>query len=61
MPSASRARKNEVIKTLEGLPCEVLSIPGMVDLVEGRQVLIPCGKSLLQTCWAAILSHPFRN
>jgi FlaA1/EpsC-like NDP-sugar epimerase len=36
MPSASRARKNEVIKTLEGLPCEVLSIPGMVDLVEGK-------------------------
>lgn len=36
MPSASRSRKNEVIKTLEGLPCEVLSIPGMVDLVEGK-------------------------
>lgn len=36
MPSASRARKNEVITTLEGLPCEVLSIPGMVDLVEGK-------------------------
>ncbi|NME38511.1 polysaccharide biosynthesis protein [Enterobacter asburiae] len=36
MPSASRARKNEVISTLEGLPCEVLSIPGMVDLVEGK-------------------------
>ncbi len=36
MPSASRARKNEVIQMLEGLPCEVLSIPGMVDLVEGK-------------------------
>lgn len=36
MPSASRSRKNEVIRTLEGLPCEVLSIPGMVDLVEGK-------------------------
>lgn len=36
MPSASRSRKNEVIKQLEGLPCEVLSIPGMVDLVEGK-------------------------
>jgi len=35
MPSANRSRKNEVIKQLEGLPCEVLSIPGMVDLVEG--------------------------
>ncbi|WP_435927094.1 polysaccharide biosynthesis protein [Dryocola sp. BD613] len=36
MPSASRSRKNEVIKMLEGLPCEVLSIPGMVELVEGK-------------------------
>jgi len=36
MPSASRSRKSEVIKQLEGLPCEVLSIPGMVDLVEGK-------------------------
>ncbi|HKN04878.1 MAG TPA: nucleoside-diphosphate sugar epimerase/dehydratase [Buttiauxella sp.] len=36
MPSASRSRKNAVIQMLEGLPCEVLSIPGMVDLVEGK-------------------------
>lgn len=36
MPSATRSRKNEVIKMLDGLPCEVLSIPGMVDLVEGK-------------------------
>lgn len=36
MPSVTRARKNEVIQQLEGLPCEVLSIPGMVDLVEGK-------------------------
>lgn len=36
MPSVTRGRKNEVIQQLEGLPCEVLSIPGMVDLVEGK-------------------------
>ncbi|WP_312740681.1 nucleoside-diphosphate sugar epimerase/dehydratase [Cedecea neteri] len=36
MPSLSRSRKSEVMKKLEGLPCEVLSIPGMVDLVEGK-------------------------
>ncbi len=36
MPSLSRTRKSEVMKKLEGLPCEVLSIPGMVDLVEGK-------------------------
>ncbi|VEB96326.1 UDP-glucose 4-epimerase [Cedecea lapagei] len=36
MPSLSRARKSEVMKKLEGLSCEVLSIPGMVDLVEGK-------------------------
>ncbi|MCV5390559.1 polysaccharide biosynthesis protein, partial [Escherichia coli] len=36
MPSASRARKNEIISTIEGLQCEVLSIPGMLDLIEGK-------------------------
>ncbi|MGP3592556.1 polysaccharide biosynthesis protein [Vagococcus sp. WN89Y] len=36
MPSIDRVKKNEVIKKLERLPCEVLSIPGMVDLVEGK-------------------------
>lgn len=36
MPSASRARRQEVINHLEHFPCEVLSIPGMVDLVEGK-------------------------
>ncbi|MDC9615818.1 nucleoside-diphosphate sugar epimerase/dehydratase [Xenorhabdus khoisanae] len=39
MPSASRERKREVIAMLEGLPCEVLSIPGMVDLVEGKATI----------------------
>ncbi|PDO90095.1 nucleoside-diphosphate sugar epimerase/dehydratase [Kosakonia pseudosacchari] len=39
MPSASRERKREVIVMLEGLPCEVLSIPGMVDLVEGKATI----------------------
>ncbi|REF25603.1 FlaA1/EpsC-like NDP-sugar epimerase [Xenorhabdus cabanillasii] len=39
MPSASRERKREVIAMLEGLPCEVLSIPGIVDLVEGKATI----------------------
>ncbi|TDT58932.1 FlaA1/EpsC-like NDP-sugar epimerase [Enterobacter sp. AG5470] len=39
MPSVSRERKREVITMLEGLPCEVLSIPGMVDLVEGKATI----------------------
>lgn len=39
MPSASRERKREVIAMLEGLPCEVLSIPGMVELVEGKATI----------------------
>lgn len=35
MPSASRAVRKQVIKRLDHLPCEVLSIPGMADLVAG--------------------------
>ena len=36
IPSASRAVRQEVIRRLEHYPCEVLSIPGMADLVEGK-------------------------
>ncbi|WP_042009718.1 nucleoside-diphosphate sugar epimerase/dehydratase [Aeromonas fluvialis] len=36
MPSASRALRQQVIQRLEHLPCEVLSIPGTVDLVAGH-------------------------
>ncbi|WP_230407320.1 nucleoside-diphosphate sugar epimerase/dehydratase [Plesiomonas shigelloides] len=36
MPSVSKSQRQKVIARLEHLPCEVLSIPGMVDLVEGR-------------------------
>lgn len=35
MPSCTRARRQEVINGLESLSCEVLSIPGMADLVNG--------------------------
>lgn len=36
MPSASRSVRQAVINRLEQCPCEVLSIPGMADLVEGN-------------------------
>ncbi|MGL5119238.1 MAG: polysaccharide biosynthesis protein [Plesiomonas shigelloides] len=36
MPSCAKSRRLEVINHLESFPCEVLSIPGMNDLVEGR-------------------------
>ncbi|MGL5799333.1 MAG: polysaccharide biosynthesis protein [Plesiomonas sp.] len=36
MPSVTKIQRQQVINRLEALPCEVLSIPGMVDLVEGR-------------------------
>ncbi|WP_159566747.1 nucleoside-diphosphate sugar epimerase/dehydratase [Budvicia diplopodorum] len=36
MPSVAHNQRKTVISRLEKLPCEVLSIPGMVDLVEGR-------------------------
>ncbi|RZM81189.1 nucleoside-diphosphate sugar epimerase [Pseudoalteromonas rubra] len=36
LPSASRARRKEVLAKLEKLPVEVLTIPGMAAVVEGK-------------------------
>ncbi|WFC12822.1 polysaccharide biosynthesis protein [Aeromonas salmonicida] len=36
MPSASRTIRQEALHRLEHFPCEVLSIPGMTDLVTGH-------------------------
>lgn len=36
MPSIPRHRKQAIIEALQGLSLELLSIPGMADLVEGR-------------------------
>lgn len=36
MPSAPRSVRQMVINRLEQCPCEVLSIPGMADLIEGN-------------------------
>ncbi len=44
MPSISMDKRKEVISSLEDLPCEVLSIPGMVDLVEGNAQIISLKK-----------------
>ncbi len=39
IPSASRSVRQEVIRRLEHFPCEVLSIPGMADLVNGEALI----------------------
>ncbi|MEC5212814.1 FlaA1/EpsC-like NDP-sugar epimerase [Polaromonas sp. CG_9.5] len=36
MPSLERARRNEIINSLRGLPVHVRTLPGMVDLASGR-------------------------
>ena len=36
MPSAGAERRREILQSLEAYPCEVLAIPGMKDLVDGR-------------------------
>lgn len=36
LPSASRARRNAIIKSLSGLPVHVRTLPGMSDLASGR-------------------------
>lgn len=35
VPSLSRARRREILENLEGLPLEILTIPGMADIVRG--------------------------
>ena len=44
MPSISVEKRSEVITNLENFPCEVLSIPGMVDLVEGKAQIMSLKK-----------------
>lgn len=39
LPSASRARRREILAQLEPLTVKVLSIPGMADVVEGKAKL----------------------
>ena len=39
MPSESRARRKEILAQLENLSVEVMTIPGMADVVEGRATL----------------------
>jgi len=39
MPSASRERRKEVLNKVESLGLEVLTIPGMADIVEGKAKL----------------------
>ncbi|WP_019026729.1 nucleoside-diphosphate sugar epimerase/dehydratase [Colwellia piezophila] len=39
MPSASRARRKEVLSKVESLGVQVLTIPGMADLVQGKTKL----------------------
>ncbi|WP_458735722.1 polysaccharide biosynthesis protein [Zobellella taiwanensis] len=36
MPSISRQRRRDIVDGLEGLPLEILTIPGMADMVSGR-------------------------
>ncbi|WP_119139777.1 polysaccharide biosynthesis protein [Pseudomonas reidholzensis] len=36
IPSASRARRREILGTLEGFPLHVRSVPGFMDLASGR-------------------------
>ncbi len=39
LPSTTRTRRKEVLNFLESVPCEVLSVPSMVDLVSGDAII----------------------
>ncbi|MDP8098740.1 polysaccharide biosynthesis protein [Pasteurella atlantica] len=36
MPSATKLQQREIIQNLEHLPCKILTMPGLKDLVEGK-------------------------
>ncbi|MEI5639547.1 MULTISPECIES: polysaccharide biosynthesis protein [unclassified Pseudoalteromonas] len=36
LPSVSRARRKEILTKLEKLPLEVMTVPGMADVIDGR-------------------------
>ncbi|MBQ4849191.1 nucleoside-diphosphate sugar epimerase/dehydratase [Pseudoalteromonas sp. MMG012] len=36
MPSSSRAKRKEILLKLEKLPVEVMTVPGMADVIEGK-------------------------
>ncbi len=44
IPSVPMSRRREIIENLTALPCEVLSIPGMEDLVTGKAKLSTLNK-----------------
>ncbi|MGL4485655.1 MAG: polysaccharide biosynthesis protein [Yersinia sp. (in: enterobacteria)] len=48
MPSVSQSQRRAVVGKLENLSCEVLSIPGMSDLVEGRAQISSLKKASIE-------------
>ncbi|WP_386696376.1 polysaccharide biosynthesis protein [Lonepinella sp. MS14436] len=44
IPSVSMSRRREIIENLTALPCEVLSIPGMEELITGKAKLSTLNK-----------------
>ncbi|WP_440054142.1 polysaccharide biosynthesis protein [Pseudoalteromonas sp. T1lg65] len=39
LPSASRSRRKEILTKLEKLPLEVMTVPGMADVIDGKALL----------------------
>ncbi|QIM62303.1 nucleoside-diphosphate sugar epimerase [Pasteurellaceae bacterium Orientalotternb1] len=44
IPSASVSRRKEIINTLTQLPCEILTVPGLEDIVTGKAKLTTLNK-----------------
>ena len=62
IPSSTPEERKDIIRRLEAYKCEVLTIPGMKDLVDGKiNVSSLKKKSLWSICSAAPLWHRALN
>ena len=57
MPSASRARRKELLSKIDSLGVQVLTIPGMADIVQGKAKLEELQMLALKIYWAVMLLH----
>ncbi len=58
IPSATQEQRRRIINKLEAYPCEVLTIPGMKDLMDGKISIGTLKKSPCPTCSGVIPSRP---
>jgi len=57
IPSATRARRQEVLRSLQSYSLHVRTIPGLMDLASGKVKVDDLQESILRICWAVMQYH----